>query len=165
MVLLDGAQEVKYYRNHGASGREELEGISYLVAAEYPAESVVCRVTTELARAGWQPLRRTHDDSGTTSSFLQGWRVLISRRGSSDEHHVDLWDAEWVNADGDLLSYSLTYRYPSRGAPNRTRMRVGGIRQPARMVSPSDREAIREGGEIPAGHPPHLAPSETAACR
>jgi len=164
MVLFDGAQDVKYYRNHDRSGREELEGISYLVDAQFPAERMICQVTSELTRAGWRPLRRTHDDGATPSSFLQGWRVIINRRGFPDEHHVDLWDAEWVNGDGDLLSYSLTYRYPSRGTANRTQVRVGGISQPAGTVSPSDREATRRGGEIPSGQRPQLTPTETATC-
>jgi hypothetical protein len=165
MVLLDGAREVTYYRNHEANGREELEGISYLVDAEFPAERVICQVTAALARSGWRPLRRIRDDRATPSSFLQGWDVIISRRGSSDEHHIDSWTAEWMNSDGDVLSYSLAYRYPSRGAPNRTRMRIGGLREPARRISPSDRERIRQGGEIPAGQAPHLTPVTAATCR
>jgi hypothetical protein len=50
MVLLDGAREVTCYRDHEANGREELEGISYLLDAEFPAERVICQVTAR-ARA------------------------------------------------------------------------------------------------------------------
>jgi hypothetical protein len=164
MVLLDGAQEVVYHDNYDPAGRPELEQISYRLDVPFPAADVVCRVSQHLARDGWRPLQRTHDDAATPSSYTQGWRVLINRRGSADEHHVDLWDAEWVNADGDLLSYSLTYRYASAGPANRTRLRVGGMRQPAHTVSPADRAKSAGGGEVAAGEPPRLAPGEPASC-
>jgi hypothetical protein len=164
MVLMDGAQEVVYYDNYDPTGKPELEQISYVLSAPFPADGVICHISQQLAKNGWRPLQRTHDDSGTPSSYVQGWRVIINRRGASDEHHVDLWDAEWVNAEGDQLSYSLTYRYPSRGAANKTRLRVGGIREPASTVSPADRAKNASGGEVPTGQPPHLAPDNVAQC-
>jgi hypothetical protein len=164
MVLVDGAREVVYYDNHDPTGRPELEQISYLLDAPFPAAGVICYVSRQLAKDGWRPLPRTRDDVGTTSSYVQGWRVIISRKGSSDEHHVDLWDAEWVNAEGDLLSYSLTYHYPSHGPANRGRLRVGGIREPAARVSPADRARSASGGTLAAGQPPHVAPGEVARC-
>ena len=165
MVLIDGAQEIVYYDNYGPTGRPELEQISYVLAASFPAVGVICSISRQLAKEGWRPLQRTHDDTGTPSSYMQGWRVIISRRGSAEEHHVDLWDAEWVNAEGELLSYSLTYRYPSRGPANRTRLRVGGIRQPAAVVSAADRARSVRGGEVPAGELPRIAPGDLAQCQ
>jgi hypothetical protein len=164
MVLIEPAEEIVYYDNHDPRGRPELEGISYLVSASYPAAEVICQITQHLASNGWQPLQRTQDDSATPSSYVQGWRVLISRRGSPDEHHVDLWDAEWVNDQGDLLSYSLAYRYPSGGPINRTRLRVGGIRQPAGTLSPADKARRATGGLVPARERPRLAPGEVVQC-
>jgi hypothetical protein len=164
MVLLDGAREVQYYRNHDLRGRQESEGISYVVDAEYPAGDVICRVATQLATNGWRPLSRTHEDLGTESSYLKGWRVIINRRNRSDEAHVDLWDAEWVNDDGDLLSYSLTYRYPTRGARNSSQMRVGAIRTPKWLAEQMERGRATTSERIPPGRGPRVTPDLAAEC-
>jgi hypothetical protein len=164
MVLLDGAREVQYFDNYDVTGRPEQELISYVVDEAFPATSAICHLTRQLKEAGWRATSRTDDDSGTPSSYLEGWRVIMSRRGSPDEHHVDLWDAGWVNTDGDVLSYSLTYRYPSAGPANRTRLRVSGIRQPAHSVVLTSRAASLRGALVAADVPPRIAPDEVARC-
>ena len=165
MVLLDGAQELQYFKNHDSVGRTDSEQISYIITAEYPAEDVVCKVTEHLAKHGWRALRRTHDDSRTPSSFVQGWRQTVNRRGRPDEYHVDLWDAEWVNADGDLLSYSLTYRYPAKGSRDTSRMRIGGLWTPNRLAKVFYPGGVARDGEVPADQPPAIAADRVAQCR
>jgi hypothetical protein len=49
MVLIEPAEEIVYYDNHDPRGRPELEGISYLVSASYPAAEVICQITQHLA--------------------------------------------------------------------------------------------------------------------
>ncbi len=164
MLLLDEAREVQYYRNYENTGRIEAEGVSYVVDAEYPAESVICRVTEHLASTGWRPLSRSHDDAGTASSYLKGWRVIINRRDRPDEAHVDLWDAEWVNGDGDLLSYSLTYRYPTRGPRNSSQMRIGAIWTPNRLAERLGGGRAVGNEQVPQGETPRITPELVARC-
>ena len=165
MILLDDAQELQYFKNHDTVGRAESEQISYIVTAEYPAEDVVCKVTEHLAKHGWRALRRTHDDSRTPSSFVQGWRQTINHRGRPDEFIIDLWDAEWVNADGDLLSYSLTYRSPGKGPRDTSRMRIGGLWTPNRLAKVFYPAGVARDGEVPADQAPAIAADRVAQCR
>jgi hypothetical protein len=164
MVLLGGASEIQYFDNYDPAGRPEQELISYMIDEPFPAASAICRITQDLKDAGWRPLSRTDDDSSTPSSYVEGWRVIMSRRGTADEHHVDLWDAAWVNAGGDLLSYSLTYRYRSSGPVNTTRLRVSGIRQPANSVVLSSRAASLRRAVVMPDVGPRIAPNEVAKC-
>jgi hypothetical protein len=161
MVLLADATEVQYFRNHDLSGREESEQISYIVSSTFPSTPAICRIVADLRQAGWRPLRRVADDARTASSYAQGWRVLINRKGRPDEAHVDLWDAAWVNQSGDYLAYSLTFRYPTRGPRNATRMRVGALRTPASLV-----KAFRmsTGELIAEGETPRTSPTQVADC-
>jgi len=164
MVLIEPASELVYYDNYDERGRPELEGISYLVTAPYPAAEVICEITQHLAKNGWRPLQRIHNDVAPPSSYVEGWRVRISGKGLANEQHLDAWDAEWVNDQGDLLSYTLAYGYPAGGPVDRISMRIGGIRTPAAYVTSPNRAATARGGEVPAGEPPHLAPGEPVQC-
>lgn len=164
MVLLGGAREVQYFDNYDPTGRPEQELISYIIDEPFPATSAICRVTQQLKDAGWRPLSRTDDDTSTPSSYVHGWRVIISRSGTPEEHHVDLWDAAWANAEGDLLSYSLTYRYPSSGPENTTRLRVSGIRQPADSVVLSTRAPSLRRAVVTPDVGPRITPNEVAQC-
>jgi hypothetical protein len=161
MVLIEPADEIHYYDNYDERGRPELEGISYLVTATYPAGGVICEITQHLAKHGWRPLQRLHNDVATPSSYVDGWHVRSSGTGGSE--HIDGWDAEWVNDQGDLLGYTLGYRYPV-GSVDRTRMRISGIRTPAAYVTSRDLAATAKGGEVPAGEPPHYAPGDPVEC-
>ena len=167
MILLDGAQEVDYNRRHEISGVEQIEGLSYFIDAEFPAERVICHLTTELARAGWRALGRKVDYNGPYSSWREGWRAMpniLWVDGATVEHQLDRWHAEWVNTEGDLLSYELYYQYPKAGPVNRKRVHVNGVRMPAWRMTSQEREEIRAEA-VPAGQPPHLTATTTASCR
>jgi hypothetical protein len=164
MVLVEPAEELQYFDNYDPSGQPELEMIRYRVTAAYPAREVICRVTRDLATSGWRPLKRVMDDNGTPSSFMNGWRVINSRKGRPDEHHVDLWDAAWTNDLGDLLSYSLTYRYPAAGPVDRSRLGVGAIRTPAATIGERERSRIDSAGIVAADESPRLTEHESANC-
>jgi hypothetical protein len=161
MVLLAGATEVQYFRNHDVSGREESEQLSYIISSDFPSTHAICRIVGDLRHAGWRPLRRGDDDARTESSYTQGWRVIINRKGRSDEAHVDLWDAAWTNQRGDHLSYSLTFRYPTRGPRNATSMRVSALRTPGRLVKAF---RIPTGELIPEGETPRISQAQVADC-
>lgn len=161
MVLLPDATELQYFLNHDEWGRQESEQLDYVIASDFPSAAAICRVTADLKQAGWRPLQRVDDDSGTESSFTQGWRVNTSRKGRPDEARIDLWQADWTNQEGDYLAYFLTYRSPA-GAERGTSMRVGGLRTPAYYVKAFKKPI---GISIPDTVPPRIFKTEIADCR
>ena len=163
LILLPNALDVQYYDTLDEKGDPWSEQLSYHLAAEFPAADVVCSLTEQIQRAGWRPLREDDSKPGTPSSFVSGWRVLLTHDRAGKPVLVDQWIADWVNNSGGFLLLALTYRHPVNQPTNRGLLQVGAIREPAGLATTTAREAARRrvAPIVPAGEPARVSSEST----
>jgi len=109
--------------HHSGNGTQ---AISYALDEPYPAEKFLAQLAHSLSRMGWTPLPDSWFNPGSPSSHASGWSDFED--GSvSPSLHVDQWMADWVSADGAVLSYTLKYSYPLGEEPNRDTLSVAAV--------------------------------------
>lgn len=163
LILLAGASDVVYNDTLDQTGQTESEQLSYQLDAPFPAADVICSLAEQLVAAGWQPLREDDSRRGVLSSFVEGWQVQVTRAQSSKPVHVDRWHAEWVNASGDYLFFTATYRYPEAGPANRDRLQISAIRTPAGSTDMAPQDIVRRRAApiVAPGEPARVSPELT----
>jgi hypothetical protein len=90
---------------------EGTDQLSYQIEVEYPAVSIVSCISTQLAEKGWRPLKEDYWNPGLPSSHVRGWTQFVDA-SVHPEATVDQWAAQWENAAGNLVWYSMRYVYP-----------------------------------------------------
>ena len=105
LVVYPGATRVVYAKWQGT------DQLSYQVAVEYPAESVLSYISEQLKTKNWRVLVDDYWNPRLQSSQVRGWTQFADAT-VNPEATVDQWLGEWQNQGGDVAWYSLQYRYP-----------------------------------------------------
>jgi len=103
-----------------SDGREQL---TYTVDIEYPAESTIAFLSTQLRNQRWIALREDFMNPGIPTSEVRGW-MQFEDRAQESRATVRSWACDWEDGTHDITLYYLVYRYPITGAhdPPDTRM-------------------------------------------
>ncbi len=128
------AKEIKHAKDVGA------DKVSYKVQTDYPADDVISFISKELKGKGWEPLREDYLNPGVPSSHVRGW-TEFSDSTTHPETHVHQWLAQWENDAGDIVWYTLQYRYPKGRAPSLDVLDVIAAYIPAKVAKPLKRSA------------------------
>lgn len=107
LIVLSGAANVN------GSG----DSLSYDVDAPYPAEEQIGLIAGHLQDGAYRALQR--------SDYARGWGDFVERA-----QHIYQWVGEWRNGNGDLVTYTLRYRYPAAEGPELSHLYVTAKRQP-----------------------------------
>jgi hypothetical protein len=134
LIVYDTASQV--HRVSRPDGRYEL---TYELHMEYPAEAVVARIRATLPPDTWHPLTSDWLNPGNPSGYSHGWSDILDGT-QAPSTRVDVWNAEWRDAAGNLVIYSL--RYVSelsgadrrRGGPDNAQLKVTARFVPADVV-------------------------------
>lgn len=105
LVVCPDATRIAYTRSKG------IDQLSYQVAIEYPADAVLSSISEQLKDKEFRALAEDYWNPGLQSSQVRGWTQFIDAT-VSPEARVDQWLGEWQNRVGDVVWYSLQYRYP-----------------------------------------------------
>jgi hypothetical protein len=105
LVVCPNATEVFWKKS------ETTDQVSYRVLVAYPADSVLSCISKELSQKGWQALKEDFWNPGIPSSHVRGW-TQFADTSVQPQANVDQWLGQWKNQTGDVLWYSLQYRYP-----------------------------------------------------
>jgi hypothetical protein len=127
LVTIPGAKNVECSPYHGT------HQISYDVDAHYPAEHLISHLKEELRTRGWLPLAEDFLNPGLPTSHVDGWSCF-SDATVVPTQEVKQWMSDWVNLDGDVLHFTLRYRYPEGGPKELDRLQVVGILIPAHVA-------------------------------
>jgi hypothetical protein len=120
-------------RNVQQRERQGIQEISYNVAAAYPASPFLCELTNYVDRQQWRGLREDALNPGSESSLVSGWGDY-GNATRQPETHVHAWMSQWLNQQGDLLTYALQYEYPEAGTPDLSTLKVSALIWPAKLV-------------------------------
>jgi hypothetical protein len=93
-------------------GREQL---TYLVDTEYPAESTVAFLSTQLRSQRWTALREDFMNPGIPTSEVRGW-TQFEDASREPRASVRQWACDWEDGAHNITLYDLKYRYPMSGA-------------------------------------------------
>jgi len=105
LIVCPGAKQANWLKFEGS------DQLSYQIEVEYPASSIVSCISTQLREKGWRPLQEDFWNPGLPSSHVRGWTQSVDAT-VHPEATVDAWVAQWENEAGDIVWYSLTYKYP-----------------------------------------------------
>jgi hypothetical protein len=105
LVVCPGAKQTNWVKFEGT------DQLSYQIEVEYPASSIVSCISAQLKEKGWRPLQEDYWNPGLPSSQVRGWTQFFNPT-ARPEATVDQWAAQWENAAGDVVWYSLRYVYP-----------------------------------------------------
>ena len=95
-----------------SDGREQL---TYLVDAEYPAESTIAFLSTQLRNQRWIALREDFMNPGIPTSEVRGW-TQFEDATREPRASVRQWACDWEDGAHNITLYNLEYRYPMSGA-------------------------------------------------
>jgi hypothetical protein len=93
-------------------GREEL---TYLVDTEYPEQSTIAFLSTQLQNRRWAPLSRDFLEPGLGSSEVRGW-MEFEDASREPRTTVRQWRVDWEDGKRNVTLYYLKYWYPMSGA-------------------------------------------------
>lgn len=109
------------------------DSLTYELDAPYPARDPVGVIADALRDRGYRPLQR--------SDYVRGWGELTDQT-----QHIYQWMGEWRNGGGDLVIYTLQYRYPATESPSLDHLFVSASKKPG---------AAKQEAEAAAGAPPN----------
>jgi hypothetical protein len=93
-------------------GREQL---TYVVDTEYPAESTIAFLSTQLRNQRWTALREDFMNPGIPTSEVRGW-TQFGDASREPRASVRAWACDWEDEAHNITLYMLEYRYPMSGA-------------------------------------------------
>ena len=130
LIILTGASNVQYYKSYGQ------DQISYKILKQYPAQDTITALNTRLEAKGWKPLKIDWLNPDIPTSHVRGWGSYIDGT-TNPELKVHTWKSDWKNENEDILTYALSYSYPSNGKPNMVELKVIGLYIPHDLVKKS----------------------------
>lgn len=99
------------------------------VNTPFPADDVLGQIREHLSQKGWHPL-----EEGFTNPALPASHVHVWRRFMDATTPVHQWRGKWENANGDVVSYALQYRYETGAPPDLNTLRVSALFEPREVV-------------------------------
>lgn len=133
LIVVSGAERVVYSRYIS-----EII-MNYQVNEIYPARGALGEISSKLAKQGWKPMKEDFLNLGTPSSHVRGWTEFADATRTPVEK-VRSWGAEWTNAHGDIVSYTLQYRWADAEIRNRDRLLVFAAYTPFEQAKEVRRE-------------------------
>lgn len=131
MIVVPPAANVKTFKLAGPRDQ-----VSYRIQAEYPAENVIQPIEWRLKQLGWKPLPEDFLNPGLPSSTVRGWQYYEDKT-TKPVSSVRVWEADWQNDKGDIVTYHLEYRCTEKlcaSTYDLRDLRVVAIRIPAKLV-------------------------------
>ncbi len=134
-----------------------VDGIAYEIDEPYPAERVL-RFIKSRVPAEFRPRAEDFMNPGIPTSHVRGWTSYEdgTTQPSSSVHQ---WQAEWEDAAGNILTYSLQYR--SAGdhldRPTSTKLRVSGT-----LLTRAQADAMPRSAPPPPTSPAAAQPQRVA---
>lgn len=107
--------------------------VNYVARVDYPADDILRFIRNALEHQGWQPLKENILNPGLLSSHETGWVEYLDRR-TSPETKVRQWLAQWKNPQGNVVWYTLQYRYKQGAVQIPKTVSVIGSYYPASIV-------------------------------
>ncbi len=138
LVVVIGARNVQFF-----AGANEGLGVAYLLTDEYPARKTRGQISSRLRKLGWVPLKRNWLNPELPSSHEAGWQDFPDPMGKPPRY-VYQWGAQWQDATGNLVAYSLRYEYPLGGPRDLHTLSVNGAWFPAASVKRMQRDTAKE---------------------
>jgi hypothetical protein len=120
------------------TGLRQRAQVFYVVHEPYPAKQLLKEIESSLKGGSWKPLKEDWLNPGMPSSLVSGW----SDHGdgtSGTLMHVWIWTAQWENANGVLIEYTLRYVRPWRAKDDLSDVRVN-----ASWLSAAEARATRD---------------------
>jgi hypothetical protein len=114
-------------------GREQL---TYTIDTDYPADSTISFLSTQLQNRRWTPLRQDFLDPDIPSSEVRGW-MQFEDATREPRATVRQWSVDWEDGARNITLYDLKYRYPVSGAhdpPDSRMLHVVALYIPANIV-------------------------------
>jgi hypothetical protein len=136
LVVCPSAKEINYAKYLGT------DQVSYKIQTDYPADDVLSLISKELKSKGWRPLEEDYLNLGLPSSHVRGW-TEFGDATTHPETYVHQWLAQWENNAGDIVWYTLQYRYPKGRTPNLDALDVIVAYIPAKVAKAMKRHANR----------------------
>ena len=84
-------------------------GLFYQVEAAFPPKSVTDQIRAAFAPNRWQPLSENWLNPGMAGGYVRGW-TSFSDATKSPQEFVHVWNAEWRDESGNVMSYSIHYQ-------------------------------------------------------
>jgi hypothetical protein len=95
-----------------SDGREQL---TYTIDTDYPADSTIFFLSTQLQNRRWTALREDFLNPGIPSSQVRGW-TQFEDRSEEPRATVRAWGCDWEDGAHNITTYFLRYRYQMSGA-------------------------------------------------
>jgi hypothetical protein len=115
------------------SAHQGIHEVTYEVDATYPASSFLCELANYLDHHEWRGLREDALNPGMDSSLVTGWGDYDDATRQA-QGHVHVWMSQWLNQQGDMLTYAIQYTYPETAKPDLTVLKVAAGLWPAGVV-------------------------------
>jgi hypothetical protein len=141
LIVLDGAAQL--LREPGAYGSHH---VAYAFTEKYPASNAIQQISSRLQALGWTPLQEDWLNPGLPSSHISGWTGFLDG-ATTPMHHVRQWSAQWQDASGNIVDYTLSYSYPESGAPDLQTLWINGSWYPESGVKSMQQTTQRPDAE------------------
>lgn len=137
LVVLDGATKITREGGYGGSYQ-----VGYALVEKHPATNAIQQIALRLQALGWKPLKDDWLNPGSPSSHVRGWSDYKDAT-VNPARHVHLWLAQWTDAAGNVVVYSLRYSYRWDGKPDLQSLRVSASWYPAETARSMQRHTRR----------------------
>jgi hypothetical protein len=116
LIVVEGARNVS---QHSFPGDPEKIHIRYETRTPYPATVLIDEIRTKLEKSGWKALPRESISAVYPSGLRVGWRNHVNATPPPATQSF-IWNAQWRDADGDVVAYTLLYLSPTVSPEGRT---------------------------------------------
>lgn len=141
LIVPDGAAQL-----HSEPGAYGSHHVAYALTEQYPASNAIRQISSRLEALGWTPLQEDWLNPGLPSSHTSGWTGFLDGT-TTPMHHVRQWSAQWQDAPGNIVDYTLSYSYPESGTPDLQTLWINeswypeaGVKFMQQATQPSDAE-------------------------
>jgi len=102
LIQLAGAKDVE------SSTLRGMDTLQYKLYVRYPAREQIQQVRNQLEKSGWKALPYIYLFPKNPSSIVQDW-TFFNDPPRDPEWVIYEWTADWVDKDGNLLTYTFRY--------------------------------------------------------
>jgi hypothetical protein len=99
-------------RNVQRQERNGVRQVEFELEELFPASRFICATLSHLDRRRWRALPRSFLNPDVESDLAKGWGSGHSAPPNGPATPIVMWQADWINGDGTLLTYVLAYRSP-----------------------------------------------------
>ena len=126
LVIVEGAQKIR------SGGNRSFARLTYELTTPYPAAVVISTISRHLSAEGYRPLKNNWFNRDDTSEYERGWVQYIGVPAPKAKgQFICRWWAQWRNAKGEIVDYSLTYTSPDEVFTNHNTLAVSASKMNA----------------------------------